>query len=489
MADFLHAAAAHVWNRGLIVLILLTGLYFSVRMRFPQLTQLKEMLRLLGARDAGASGISPLQSFVFTAARTFGVGNIAGMAAGMYFGGPGTLFWLWVLAFFGAAIAILEGTLAQTFKRPMRGGYRGGPAYYMVAAMRPGRLGKIFGLCYSVVTVISLTFLMPEVQSYYIVQGLNEAFGADRLLAGIVLTVLLALVIQGGLNRMGRATYRISPTVGTLYVLVSLFIIFANLHRVPEAFFLILRSAWGRDAAFGGITAFALQWGIRRGVQANEVAVGTSAIISSTSEVSHPVQQGLLGGLSVYIGTLFVCTTTTFMILLTDSYNVQSPSGGFVFEGLPGVEYGNPFVSHAIQRVIPIPNFGNVFVALAIFFFAFVALSAFYLHAESNLAYLLGNHPAGHFILRVLFLGSVFFGTQIAADTIWAMADIGFGMMAWINLFSLLLTGHIGVRIYYDYINKRKTGVLDPPFLPKDTGITHGAEVWESLLNRKEENE
>ena len=158
------------------------------------------MLRLLGAR--GAVQGYPLQSFVCTAARTFGVGNIAGMAAGMYFGGPGTLFWLWVLAFFGAAIAILEGTLAQTFKRPMRGGYRGGPAYYMVAAMRPGRLGKIFGLCYSVVTVISLTFLMPEVQSYYIVQGLNEAFGADRLLAGIVLTVLLALVIQGGLNRM-----------------------------------------------------------------------------------------------------------------------------------------------------------------------------------------------------------------------------------------------------------------------------------------------
>lgn len=486
MAEFMNRIAANVWNMVLIVLILLTGLYYTIRMRFPQITQFKEMMRLLRMRGKEGGGLSPLQSFIFTAARTFGVGNIAGMSAGIYFGGPGALFWLWILAFFGSGIAILEGTLAQTFKTEIHGGYRGGPAYYMVGGMKNKTMGRLFGLVYSVVTVISLTFLMPGVQSFYIVQGVNEAFGLNRLIAGIVLTVLLGVVIWGGLNRMGRATLRISPAIGTLYVLVSVIVIAANFGELPAAFFQIIRSAFGTDAVFGGIFIYALQWGIRRGVQANEVAVGTSAIISATSSVSHPAQQGLLGGLSVYIGTLFVCTTTTFMLLLTGSYNVISAAGGFVFEGVPGLEYGNPYVSHAIQSVIPIPNFGNIFVALAIFFFAFVALSAFYLHAESNLSYLLGFRPFAFLLLRLAFLGAVFTGTLVAADTIWAMADIGFGTMAWVNVTALLIMGGLGVRIFFDYTNKRRSGIDNPEFDPFELGIQSGAEVWIQKKNQSE---
>lgn len=490
MADIMNTVAAGVWSLALIGLILLTGLYYTVRMGFPQIFQAKEMLRLLRVRGEAEGGLSPLQSFVFTAARTFGVGNIAGMSAGIYFGGPGAIFWLWVLAFFGSALAILEGTLAQTFKTVFSGGFRGGPARYMRCGMNNSRLGRVFALVYSLVTVVSLTFLMPGVQSYYIVQGATEAFGVHRMAAGVVLTMLLGLVIHGGIGRMGRTTLRISPLVGSLYVLVSVVVILANADEVPGAFALIFRSAFGSDAVFGGIFGYALQWGIRRGVLANEVAVGTSAILSATSSVSHPAQQGLLGGLSVYIGTLFVCTTTTLMILVTGSYNVAHPAGGFLFEGVPGVAYGNPYVSHAIQSVIPVPGFGQLFVALAIFFFAFVALTAFYLHAESNLSYLLGDRPGAFVLLRTGFLLSVFLGTLIAADTIWAMADIGFGTMAWINVTALIVTGNLGVRIYRDYVQKLRAGGL-LAFDPRALDIRHGAEVWVKkcdAANRKEDH-
>lgn len=484
MVEILSFLAEKLWAMPLIFLILATSLYFTFRMKFPQITQFREMSRLLKIRGASQEGLSPFQSFIFTAARSIGVGNLAGMAAGIYFGGPGAIFWLWFLAFFGSSIAIIEGTLAQTYKEIVNNEFKGGPANYMAKGIKNKKIGKIFALLYSFITFISLTFLMSGVQSFYIVQGLKEAFHINGLFMGLALTVLLATVIFGGLKRMGQAAQKISPTIGLIYVTMSILIIILNIQKFPSTIVLIIKSAFGSDAIFGAILSSALQWGIRRGVHANEVGIGTSAVTSATSTVSHPVQQGLLGGMSVFIGTLFVCTTTTFMILMTNSYNVISPSGSkLIFEGVKGLEYGNPFISHAIQKTIPLPNFGNIFVALAILFFAFIALTAFYLYAESNLAYIVGQKKIFYFLLKIGFLCAVFIGTIVASDAIWAMADIGNALMAWINIIALIIVGNKGILIYNDYIQQKAEGILNPVFHPDRLGLKVDKRIWDSTCS------
>lgn len=478
MNAILENIASKIWDMPLIFLILGVSVYFSVLMKFPQFTQFKEMLRLLKERGESEQGLSPFQSFIFTAARTVGVGNIAGMATGIYFGGPGAIFWLWVLALFGSSVAIIEGTLAQTYKKVINNEYKSGPANYMAEGFSNPKIGKVFAILYSIITTISLTFLMSGVQSYYIVEGLHEAFKIPTLPLAIVFTVILGIVIFGGLKRMGRTAQKISPIAGLLYVVMSLIVILLNITKLPEVVGLIFRSAFGNDAIFGAMLGSALQWGIRRGVHANEIGIGTSAITSATSQVKHPAQQGLLGGMSVYIGTLFVCTTTTFMILMTGTYNVVNPSGQIVFEGVKGLNYGNPFVAEAIQSVIPIPNIGNIFVALAILVFAFVALTAFYLYAESSFSYIIGDNKTAFTILKICFLGAVFGGTLVVSDTIWALADIGNGLMAWTNILALLFVGHKGAKIVGDYITKRRQGESEPEFDPSQVGIDPDTVIW-----------
>lgn len=478
MADILNKIAGTLWDMPLIFLILGVSIYYSIVMRFPQFTQLKEMFRLLKERGESEQGLSPFQTFIFTAARTVGVGNIAGMATGIYFGGPGAIFWLWILAIFGSSIAILEGTLGQTYKKVINNEYKSGPANYMAEGFKNKNLGKFFAITYSLITTISLTFLMSGVQSFYIVQGLNEAFNIPTLVLAIIFTIILGIVIFGGLKRMGRTSQKLSPIAGLLFVLMSIIIIAFNITKLPAVLALIFKSAFGRDAIFGAMLGSALQWGIRRGVHANEIGIGTSAITSATSQVTHPAQQGLLGGLSVYIGTLFVCTTTTLMILITDSYNVVNASGDIVYEGLKGVAYGNPFVANAIQSTIPIPNFGNIFVALAVLIFAFVALTAFYLYAESSLSYIVGDNKIAFLILKIMFLVSVFGGTLVVSDTIWALADIGNGLMAWTNVIALIFVGSQGVKIVNDYCSKKSEGILSPTFDPESLNIKTDKNIW-----------
>ena len=478
IVELLHHLANRLWGLSLIFLILGVGVYYSVLMKFPQIRLIKEMFRLLKEHGASERGLSPLQSFVFTAARTIGVGNIAGMATGIYFGGPGSIFWLWVLTIMGSSIAILEGTLGQLYKRVINNKYTSSPAHYMAGGFRCRKVGRVFAIVYSLVMTLSLTFLMPGVQSYYIVQGLHQATHIPAVLLAMGLTLVLGLVIFGGLKRMGKTSQQLSPIAGLLYVGVSFVVIIVNIDKLPGVIALIFRSALGKDALFGAMLGSALQWGIRRGVHANEIGTGTSAVTSATSQVKHPAQQGLLGGLSVYIGTLFVCTTTTLMILVTDSYNVVGQTGEILFQGAPGVAYGNAFVANAIQSVIPIPNFGHLFVAIAILIFSFVALTAFYLYAESSLSYLVGNRQSLFLILRALFLATVFGGTFVVSDTIWTLADIGNGLMAWTNMIALIFIGRQGVIIVNDYVAQRRQGIQAPVFDPTNLGLNIDDNVW-----------
>ena len=474
--DVINSINGVLWSMPLVLLVLGAGIYFSIRMKFPQARCLKEMIRATCSSEGSEEGMSSLQSFIFTAARSVGVGNIAGMATGIFFGGPGSIFWLWVLAFLGTTVAQVETTLSQTYKRVVDGEYRGGPAYYLEGAIKNRGFAKMMGVAYAIVTIISVTLLMPEVQSFNIVHGLKDAIGGPILLYSILFTLLIAVTILGGLKRIGNVAQKLSPIIGCAYVLMAVIVIIVNIKHLPAVLALIFKSAFAKDAVFGAISGSAITWGIKRGVYANEVGIGSSAIASASAEVSHPAKQGLIGGLSVYIGTIFVCTTSAIMMLMTGCYNVQGNDGSLIYEGLKGVDYGNQFVSMAIDTVIP--GFGQIFIAVAILCFSFVALIAYYLYTESNVKYLFGDNKVAVRCIQVIFIAAIFIGTLLSAQEIWTLGDIGNALMAWINVIGLLLIGNIAVKIFNDYDKQKKSGVKEPVFNPEKLGLKNISEVW-----------
>ncbi len=464
------------WGMPLVVLIVGAGIYFSIRMKFPQFRYFKEMIRIMSSGGDSKEGLSPLKTFIFTAARSVGVGNIAGMATAIYFGGPGAIFWLWVLALVGSAVAMIEAILAQTYRVKELGEYRGGPAYYMSKGIRHKTFGKILGCLYAVVTVIGVAFLMSGVQSYNIAHGFEDAIGISYKVVGAILALLMAFVIMGGLKRIGGTAKVISPVMAILYIIVTLIVVVCNIGKLPGVIALIFKSAFGVDQVFGAIVGSAVTMGIRRGVFANEVGIGTSAITGAVSEIENPVMQGLTNALSVFIGTFFVCTPSAIMMLMTGCYNVSDGSGALLYEGLPGVEYGNGFVSASINSVLH--GGGNIFIAVAIFCFAFVALLAYYLYSESNLLYLFKGSKTAVNILRVLFVAAIWIGSLLSADTIWTLGDIANAFMAWINVAALIILGNRGIKIFKDYDAQKKAGIEKPVFSPKKLGIGNECETW-----------
>lgn len=443
MAEVLKRINEIAWGMPLVILVVGAGIYFSIRMKFPQFRYMKEMVRIMGSGRDSEHGLSPLKTFIFTAARSVGVGNIAGMAAALFTGGPGSIFWLWVLALVGSSVALIEAILAQTFRVKVFGEYRGGPAYYMSRGMKNKKVGKVFGMAYAIVTVIGVAFLMSSVQAYNIAHGFEDAVGGSYIIFGIALAALMGFVIFGGLKRIGETAKRISPFMALLYILMTLIIVIVNIKELPRVIALIVKSAFGAEQVFSGIVGSAVTMGIRRGVFANEVGIGTSAI----------------------------------MMLMTGCYNVSDGKGGFLFEGLPGVEYGNGYVSAAINSVIP--GIGKIFVAGAIFCFAFVALLAYYLYSESNLLYIFKENKNAVMILRSLFVLAILIGSLLSADTIWTMGDIANAFMAWINVVALIILGNLGIRIFKDYDKQKKSGVENPKFDPQKLGLGKECETWD----------
>ncbi len=472
----------YVWSFGLVALILVTGLYYSFRMKFPQVRRLKSFVKASSKGTSSEKGLNQIQSFIFTAARSVGVGNIAGMATGIHFGGPGAIFWLWILAIFGSPIAMIEGIMAQTYKVEVNGEYRGGPAYYMDKGFKNKKLGHTFALFYAVVGVIAVTFLMPGVQTYNIVKGINLAFGVDMVITGLVFSILLGIIIIGGLKRIANVAQRISPFMAIAYFIMAIIVIIFNIEKLPATLTLIIKSAFGKDAIMGAIMGQAVIWGIKRGVFANEIGIGSSAITSGSAEVAHPVTQGMIGGLSVFMGTFFICTTSAIMILITNSYNVVDKLGNVVVEYLPGIEYGNAYVINAVNSVLP--GIGEAFIAISVLCFSSVALLAYYLYAESDLIFLVGDKKRPILILKIFFVISIFIGSIASVDTVWTMGDMAHGLMAWINVFTLIFIGNQAVKIFKDYEMQEKLGKT-PIFIPKKLELNDASEVWTNKNNNK----
>lgn len=477
-----------VWSNALVAVCLGAGLFFSVLTRFVQLRLFREMIRLLFASKESARGISSFQALAVSLSGRVGTGNVAGVAAAIGFGGPGAVFWMWVVALLGAATAYVESTLGQIYKEVDEGQYRGGPAYYIEKALGQKWYAWIFALT----TLIACGFLLPGVQSNAIANATEIAFGGDtiistgilgdvamsKLIAGGIVTTVLGVVIFGGVKRIAHFTQIVVPFMALAYIVMALVIIAMNIAELPRVVGMIVGDAFTPMAGFGA----AVGWGVKRGIYSNEAGQGTGPHAAAASEVQHPAQQGLVQAFSVYIDTLFVCTATAFMILITGAYNVVPDGMGFLVQNLPAdtVVSSPAFTQMALESVVGEP--GKIFVAVALFFFAFTTMLAYYYIAETNVAYIRRSlrFPYELMILKLVLMGSVFYGTIRTADVAWALGDLGVGIMAWLNIVAILIIFFISkpaIKALRDYEAQRNAGVTEYTFDPEKLGIKN-ADFW-----------
>ena len=473
MKELVDSINGIVWSPALITLCLGVGLYFSIRSRFLQVRHVREMMRLMMEGKSSEQGVSSFQALAMTLAGRVGTGNIAGVATAITFGGPGAVFWMWAVAFLGASSAFVESTLGQVYKEQIGKEYRGGPAFYI----EKGLGMKWYALLFAFVTIVACGLLMPGVQANSIAESLQTATGIDRKLTAAALAIALGFIIFGGVKRIAHFAEIVVPFMAAAYILVAVAIVGMNVERLPDVLSLIFRSAFGMDAAFGAIIGMAIQWGVKRGVYSNEAGQGTGPHASSAAEVSHPAKQGLVQGFSVYIDTLFVCSATAFMLLITGQYNVQRGDGSAIFTGVHGVAAGPGYVQTALENVMP--GFGSLFVALALLFFAFTTIVAYYYIAETNITYLnrAGHRPWMSFVLKLAMMAATVYGAMKTADVAWALGDMGVGLMAWLNIIAIVLLHKVAFTCLRDYEAQKKAG-KDPEFDPLALGIAN-AVYWE----------
>lgn len=472
MLDLLTSVNDWLWT-PLVVFALGFGLFLTVMTRGLQIRLLPEMLRQVVWGEKSAKGISSFQALSLTLSSRIGVGNIAGVATAIALGGPGALFWMAVMAFLGGATAFVESTLAQVYKRDVDGEFRGGIPYYI----EKGLGLRWLALIAAAVAMTVYAVLAPGIQSNNIASAFESSFGISPVVSGLVMTVLLAFIILGGRNRIVAWAETTIPFMAAAYILAALVVLAFNASEIPGLVVLILSSAFGADSVFGGIVGAAIAWGVRRAMFSNVAGVGEGTFGSGAAQVSHPAKQGLVQCFSIYIDTLFVCMATGLMILVTGSFNVRPQGGEAVVTHLPGVEAGPGYTQAAVDSVFS--GAGGPFVAVAIALFAFTTLFAFYYIAETNLSYLLsGMRKLPQAVLRLAILAVTYFGAVQSADLIWAIGDVGYASLAWINMVCLVFLARPALRVLRDYDAQCRIG-LDPHFDPVEAGVAN-ADYWTS---------
>jgi AGCS family alanine or glycine:cation symporter len=472
MLAFVNGLNDIIWSPALVFLCLGVGLYFSLRTRFMQVRHAREMIRLMFDGKASDAGVSSFQALAMSLSGRVGTGNIAGVAAAIAYGGPGAVFWMWMTAFLGAATAYIESTLAQIYKERNDGLFRGGPAYYI----EKGLGWKAYAWVFALATVVSMGFLLPGVQANSIAAGLQNSLGIDPRLSAAIIVVLLGLIVFGGVKRIARFAEIVVPFMALGYILVACVIVGLNISKLPAVISLIFSSAFGTDAAFGAMLGLAIQWGVKRGVFSNEAGQGSGPHPAAAAEVSHPAKQGIVQAFSIYVDTLLVCSATAFMILITGLYNVKGGDGSMIMNALPNTPVGPAFTQAAVESVLP--GFGSIFVAIALFFFAFTTIVAYYYIAETNIAYI--NRKVGRpwlvFLLKITILASCLYGAVRTADLAWTLGDIGVGVMAWLNIIAILFLQKPALDSLKDYEAQQKAG-REPTFRTTPEALPN-ADLW-----------
>ncbi len=465
MIDIINQVNDLLWGYVIIAVLVGCGVWFTVRMRFVQFRMLGEMVRLLNDSPVKVKGqerhISSFQAFTVSLASRIGTGNLAGVATAIVVGGPGAVFWMWVMALFGAATAFVESTLGQLYKLRHSESFIGGPAYYIQRGLHCRWMAVLFAI------LITVTFGLANnsVQANTICGAMEGAFGWNPTIVGIVLMVLTLLVVFGGIQRIARVSSILVPLMALGYLILALVIIVMNIHLIPHVFKVIIESAFGLEQAVGGTVGAAIMNGVKRGLFSNEAGEGSAPNAAATAAVSHPVKQGFIQALGVFTDTLVVCSCTAFIILISGFYEHPQLNGIMLTQ-------------EALESQVG-PS-GPIFIALAILMFAYSSMIGNYYYGEANIRFMT-NRPIVLTVYRILSGGvMVMLGALLSLNTVWSIIDFCMALLTACNLVAIILLGKYVFRLLDDYTSQRQRGIKSPTFhrsqIPE---IEHDLECWD----------
>ena len=449
MIDFINQLNDFIWGYLIIAALVGCGLWFTWRTRFVQFRMVGEMFRLLtdstDRPDGHEKHISSFQAFAVSLASRVGTGNLAGVATAIAVGGPGSVFWMWVMALVGSATAFVESTLGQLFKRHHQDSFIGGPAYYI----QQGLHKRCMAVLFAVLITMSFGLANNSVQSNTICGAMQGAFGWDPKMVGVVLMLMTLVIVFGGIQRIARVSSVLVPIMAVGYFVLALVIIVSNLQHIPHVFKVIIDSAFGLEQAVGGTVGTAIMNGVKRGLFSNEAGEGSAPNAAATAAVSHPVKQGLIQALGVFTDTLLVCSCTAFIILISGFYENPELNGIVLTQTALESEVG---------------SWGPVFIALAIFLFAYSSIIGNYYYGEANVRFMTKD-PRAVTLFRVLSGGvMVIFGALVSLDTVWSIIDLCMALLTACNLVAIILLGKYAFRLLDDYRLQKRQGVKSPTF-------------------------
>ena len=447
-----------LWTYVIVGMLIVAGLYFTIRSRFVQFRFLKEMFRLLGEGIEKKDGISSFQAFCISTASRVGVGNIAGVAMAIAIGGPGAVFWMWLIAIIGSASAFVEATLAQVYKVKDGDTFRGGPAYYMEKGLRKRWMGILFAI------LITLCFglVFNSVQANTISVAFESTYGINRMILGLMIAAVFAVIIFGGIKRVARFTELIVPVMAVIYILLALYVVVTNITQLPAVFKQIFTSAFGLEQAIGGGIGAAMMQGIKRGLFSNEAGMGSAPNAAATATVSHPVKQGLIQALGVFVDTLIICSCTGMIVLF---------SSAFTQDSLSGIEIAQVALSQEVGV------WAEHFLTISIFLFAFSSLIGNYYYGETNIEFIRESRT-WVLIYRLAVIAMVIWGSVTQVQVVWNLADLFMGLMAILNLIAILLLGKVAFAALQDYHKQLKEG-KNPDFTSDRIENLTNADCWD----------
>ena len=453
-----------MYSYVLIILLVGCGLYFTVRTKFAQFRLFGAQLRAVTEKPADGKGVSSFQALMVSTASRVGTGNIIGVSTALCLGGFGSVFWMWMIAIIGAASAFVESTLAQIYKRKGENGCYGGPAYYIESALKCRSLAIVFSILLILTYGVGFNMLASyNLQSTFSAYSFYNAKITPWII-GLILAVLVGYCLMGGGKRVVKVTEVMVPVMGIAYILIALLIVALNVTALPSVFARIFSEAFDLRAIFGGFGGSCVMYGIKRGLFSNEAGVGSAPNASATAEVKHPVKQGLVQVLSVFIDTVLVCSATAFMCMCSGVEPTEALSGA-------------PYVQASLNATLG--GFGPIFITVAMILFAFTTLLGNLYYVDQCLIHILGRVPKKAFWRSYYVIASVliFVGAGLSADLLWNIADVTMGLMALINIPVILFLGKYAFRALKDYEKQRKEG-KEPEFHAKDIGLPHETDYW-----------
>ena len=457
MFELLNIINDYLWTHIVITLLVFCALYFTFRLKGVQFSRIGDMLRVIVEKPGGQK-IGSFHAFAVSLSSRVGTGNLAGVASAIFVGGPGAVFWMWMMALFGAATAFVEATLAQLYKRRGEDSFYGGPAYYMQHGLHRKWMGVLFAV------LITITFGMANqiVQSNTLCGALADSFAIDAKWIGITISTATLIIIFGGIRRISHFASIVVPFMAIGYVIIAVIVILMNITEIPAMIVLIVKSAFGLEQAVGGAFGMAVMQGVKRGLFSNEAGEGSAPNAAAIAHTSHPVKQGLLQSLGVFTDTIVVCTCTAFIILLSGIYD----------SGRDGIILTKYALEHHIGPA------GGLFVTAAILLFAYSTIIANYFYGETNIRFITQKMSYIN-LFRIITGATVMAGAMMSLQEAWSIVDLAMGVMTIVNLVAIIQLSPKAFFLLRNYIAQKKEG-RNPEFhrsmMPE---IEKDIECWE----------